>query len=92
MKTDEAAPMEVESDGVKASTETELKVNVDPIPLSTDIQPSPKLSSPFASAIESRSTDEDLLVGMDIEQISDEELEADEARSGNYINIVFDVM
>jgi hypothetical protein len=37
--------------------------------------------SPVVSAIESRSTDEDLLGGMDIEQISDEELE-DEARSG----------
>ncbi len=49
--------------------------------LTCDIEPSPKITSPVASAIESRSTDEDLLVGMDIEQISDEELE-DETRSG----------
>ena len=49
--------------------------------LSSEIQPSPKGLSPPTSAVESRSTDEDLLGGMDIEQISDEELE-DESKAG----------
>lgn len=53
-----------------------------------DIEPSPKITSPVASAIESRSTDEDLLGGMDIEQISDEELE-DETRSGKCTLLLF---
>ncbi|XP_046450114.1 zinc finger CCCH domain-containing protein 13-like isoform X2 [Daphnia pulex] len=80
VKTEEAVPVEPESEPVKTPTEIELNVNVEPVVQVLDIQPSPKMVSPVVSAIESRSTDEDLLGGMDIEQISDEELE-DEARS-----------
>jgi hypothetical protein len=76
-------PVEPEIEPVKTPTEIELNVNVEPVIQAIDIQPSPKMVSPVVSAIESRSTDEDLLGGMDIEQISDEELE-DEARSGIY--------
>ena len=89
VKTEDATPVETELDSsVKIPTETELKVNVEPIVQASDIEPSPKIASPVASAIESRSTDEDLLGGMDIEQISDEELE-DEARSGINISLNF---
>lgn len=90
VKTDEVVPMEIESNTVKALTETEQKVDAEPITQTNDIQLSPKIASPVASAIESRSTDEDLLGGMDIEQISDEELEADETRSGNFL--IFTIM
>ncbi len=76
-------PVEPDIEPVKTPTEIELNVNVEPVIQvpDQDLQPSPKMVSPVVSAIESRSTDEDLLGGMDIEQISDEELE-DEARSG----------
>lgn len=46
---------------------------------------SPKPSSPLPNAMETRSTDEDLLGGMDIEQISDEEFE-DEANTSKLNN------
>ncbi|KAK4027557.1 hypothetical protein OUZ56_016599 [Daphnia magna] len=80
VKTEEAAPVDTELEPIKTPVETELSVSVEPVVQLSDAQPSPKIVSPVASAIESRSTDEDLLGGMDIEQISDEELE-DEARS-----------
>lgn len=84
VKPDEASTELIEPENIP--TESELKVNIEPIVSTVDNQPSPvqKILSPAASATETRSNDEDLLGGMDIEQISDEELE-DDAKTGNQI-------
>lgn len=84
MKTEESIPLDVEIDCPKASVLEEIKANVESIIQVADTQPLLKIVSPIASAIESRCADEDLLGGMDIEQISDEELE-DEAKSGRFV-------
>lgn len=86
LKTEEEGivPAESETNNGEFLQESELKVIVEPTAQFTgEVQASPKVLSPPASGIESRSTDEDLLGGMDIEQVSDEELE-DESKAGEF--------
>lgn len=81
VKSEEVVPADSEADSGKLHNEAESKDNEEPIGRAVDNQLSPKIISPVIPAIEGRSTDDDLLGGMDIEQISDEELE-DETKNG----------
>lgn len=86
-RAEEASQADAEdSQQAEVSLDGEVKVQTDTTQQS---QPSsPKPSSPLPNALEMRSTDDDLLGGMDIEQISDEELE-DDARTSESNSIAY---
>lgn len=81
-KSDKAEePAESESEPSNAPAELELNPNS--LPASThSIINSPKVFSPLPAVVVDSRADEDLLGGMDIEQVSDEELE-EEGKSSN---------
>ena len=58
-----------------------MELNANPLPVAAIID-SPKVFSPLPTVVVDSRADEDLLGGMDIEQVSDEELE-EEAKSSN---------
>ena len=88
LKAEEEVTVPTESEACNGEilTESELKVIVEPTAQpADDVQISPKVLSPPASGAESRSTDEDLLGGMDIEQVSEDEFLEDESKAGAFV-------
>jgi len=82
VKTEE--PVESESEPSNAPVELELNVNPLPVPAIID---SPKVFSPLPAVVVDSRADEDMLGGMDIEQVSDEELE-EETKSSNSLSLI----